>query len=1338
MPNYRSKYKNYYSDKTGGYASVGSILPVIVDQHTDVLNNYTGAPSTKNIEYNYPGWIYTDGAQYDIKEYPFLYDIIGNRYNLDTDVDNTVEVQDVMAVGSIQKMFWDNDKLYFEILDDFNAPPLQDDKRAWPYNCNIRVSSLGMIPTGLFEIFGSPLAGGGFSTARYQLVLNDNQVGLLSSSPNRTVYKVLDKDGNDFDGTQYTQANYTIDFTTGGNTHPTFKVTKAFLLSDYPHFIGKFRVPDYRERKLLGYGDGVEGGGTSVVENRTSIKVGDIGGKWVIPTTRLDDAGSFYTISDVVTSGYEKVTAPVPMQLVGSVKYEVGPMADQPLARPAEHDHQLLHTRVDDSATPTMIGMMDEFTSGWRNQIAQVLPFVPGTADGTQLWHSHGIIGDRMQNASTATYGNVSGIGEVVDDTAACPDYRVTQAPPLPIASVTADGTDLTVSTTASHNLSVTNWITITNGGGNWDGNYEIKTVTSGVAFVAQKATGEVMPNGTMPAGAVVKQADGIFTPVPTLDDPLAYVVNDQTVIGNQPIIVYDPSQMETRFEEELTTSGTITKSLSEAGSDVAQVLITIVAPGGAGGNSTQNGGTPSASYVQFTFNNQTYTAYAYGGQGGQAGDAGRAGGNGGGVAILDSQGNNAIPILLNDSRFSINTQETGGSGGNGAVQSETGGPGGQNSSNPVGNGGAGSGQTFNSTTTSYFPGPGPNDKLYHTGARGASATTGTYSPPAGVVTQMTVKLSGGSGGDGNGANGGQAMSGCEGTNAKGGLGRNGSLLTLTASVGLGFQYALASGGGHGTATQINNNGEQPNNNKGRGENSEADGGTTGPGAWGNAGTGGCGGGASTIRVSGQLAAVAGGGGGGGGSGGGWNGGMWDTCDGGQAGQPPAAGLHNSNSIQCNKGGNGSSSGCTAGSGGGGGGGGGNAPSAGGGDSGQESDPSQGGGAGEGHGNKGGGKGGGSGQSAYRTSQWDTGSLDINGGSTENGYIQVTAVAEESGTLDSGGGGGAGGVLAISINAGPGDDLATGINAVLAAPGSGGAGGATDGKIYVKLAGLKAGESGETGRTTAAGRGYRCPDYPTSKDYDEAILASGTNIWADATTDGGSANDIKVLAPTTGTFPLAPSSMHDGKVTRFINFSGAGERKLTIGPLNGTYINTLYFDIIKGNGSNGGQTPQENLKLYYKDALDGSPTLADALVLTSVNDPNYNTYSYTFPVSSQAAIRTATLYLEVVQDFGGSDATESSFGISQMVATFNERISYVFSPSSNASIPGNTGTCGTDIGINSVKREVFAHKSGMFVNGGDFELNASNPVTVSSSVIVNNPLPLITKYFRSKYLIKAI
>ena len=68
MPNYRSKYKNYYSDKTGGYASVGSILPVIVDQHTDVLNNTVNAPSTKNIEYNYPGWIYTDLSLIHISE----------------------------------------------------------------------------------------------------------------------------------------------------------------------------------------------------------------------------------------------------------------------------------------------------------------------------------------------------------------------------------------------------------------------------------------------------------------------------------------------------------------------------------------------------------------------------------------------------------------------------------------------------------------------------------------------------------------------------------------------------------------------------------------------------------------------------------------------------------------------------------------------------------------------------------------------------------------------------------------------------------------------------------------------------------------------------------------------------------------------------------------------------------------------------------------------------------------------------------------------------------------------------------------------------------------------
>ena len=69
-------------------------------------------------------------------------------------------------------------------------------------------------------------------------------------------------------------------------------------------------------------------------------------------------------------------------------------------------------------------------------------------------------------------------------------------------------------------------------------------------------------------------------------------------------------------------------------------------------------------------------------------------------------------------------------------------------------------------------------------------------------------------------------------------------------------------------------------------------------------------------------------------------------------------------------------------------------------------------------------------------------------------------------------------------------------------------------------------------------------------------------------------------------------------------------------------------------------------------------------------------------------------------------------------------------------IVGNT-TCGQDEGIDMVRREVTALKSGMFVNGGTFKMNSSNPLSITSSVVVQNEIPLITKYFRSKYLIKA-
>ena len=66
------KYNHHYSDMhddTG--IPIGTIMCVFVD------TNGNGASAVAN---NYPGWIYCDGSQHSVNDYPMLYDIIGDKY----------------------------------------------------------------------------------------------------------------------------------------------------------------------------------------------------------------------------------------------------------------------------------------------------------------------------------------------------------------------------------------------------------------------------------------------------------------------------------------------------------------------------------------------------------------------------------------------------------------------------------------------------------------------------------------------------------------------------------------------------------------------------------------------------------------------------------------------------------------------------------------------------------------------------------------------------------------------------------------------------------------------------------------------------------------------------------------------------------------------------------------------------------------------------------------------------------------------------------------------------------------------------------------------------------
>ena len=66
------KYNHHYSDmRDDSGIPIGTIMCVFVDKNGN---------TPINVANNYPGWLYCNGSQYSVNDYPMLFDIIGNEY----------------------------------------------------------------------------------------------------------------------------------------------------------------------------------------------------------------------------------------------------------------------------------------------------------------------------------------------------------------------------------------------------------------------------------------------------------------------------------------------------------------------------------------------------------------------------------------------------------------------------------------------------------------------------------------------------------------------------------------------------------------------------------------------------------------------------------------------------------------------------------------------------------------------------------------------------------------------------------------------------------------------------------------------------------------------------------------------------------------------------------------------------------------------------------------------------------------------------------------------------------------------------------------------------------
>lgn len=1098
------------------------------------------------------------------------------------------------------------------------------------------------------------------------------------------------------DGITGTSLNVVI----GGLTNqPTIKIRKTYDVRDLPFVLGKFRVPDYRERKLIGYGEGVNGAGTPLVGDAVTIEVGDIGGQWYIGTDVIEDPVEFYQISDVITTGYRDVQTLIQPFLIGEKKYTVGPIQDYIFARPSTHSHQVLHSEPDEATLANVPGA-DSFTTGYIKSRGFVNNFIPN-ATSEAKGHSHGLLGYRPLSPNTATYGNVDGISEKESIGGGCFKYKVTEAPAIAFSSASANGSQLTVTFPLSHNFAIGNNITIIGATGGLDGPYEI--IADG--FTASQFKAVTTKNGTSSIGTA-KLSTGSFVSTPVTPTPRVWVVDNATSIGGKEIIVVTPGVGELRFDETYE-SGTATIPSSEGGDNISSYLITMTGGGGGGGGSTGNGSTGGTTSITLTVDGTPYTISCAGGSGGSSGSSGGAGGSGGSYSIPAA--------LLGDSRFSFETTSNGSSGTTG------GGTGGATPAGGAGNvygdrgvGGAGGFTTF--TTT------GSVSKNFN-GSGSFTPSSAAGIPAGATISSTSFDISGGAGGDGPSA--GSSKGGCT---TSGGSGSNGRRVTGVITGGPSLSFIIGQKGQQG----LNQVEGQNNEASVAGGSGAANGGSSGSGAWGNGGSGGGGGGATSLSISAGNVAGAGGGGGGGGTGGGFNGGsVTDPCWTGGSGLGPVSGLFAGNPIGFNGGGSGGSKGCT--SGGGGGGGAGAGPSGGG-------NGGAGGVAGAGHVNTGSGSGGNAGRSAVNNSL--VSSYSESSGSGGNGYANFTVNYSKTENNASGGGGGSASGLSITIQPQTAtDDITTSISVSVGGGGNGGSGSGSNGiggRVNIRCFGQLPGTDAVVGTTSPAGRYYDVPNFPDGAYTISGPPSGGSTgaIWH------SSSDGINVVGSTGDNFGLA-SSISSNLSNRNIRFSGASNRFLQIGPFNLTNVEKITMGIIKGNGSNGGDTPEESLSLNYKTSADATSETPIQVIAQSgtISSSGWNNYSV--DLDEENAARTSNIYLVLRQTrpagSGDNDGDDNdNWGIALVglkYATFDD---ITFVPTLDATMPGNEGTCGPDDGIDVVRRVVSAKDSNIRFTDGSLTLSTSTPVSVNGTAQVQEVLPLITKYHRSKYLIKAL